>query len=181
MGGLKHIDMGGKLLQSARLLIAALALATLAGGPAHAEQTATARAALEGVSEAAKAWRSDAVLTNVSAEEVGPDGTAEIWDYLFYSPSYGKYGRVSARMVAGGEFKVRETGKGPREAIPADFADSDKVIAQARWNGLNLREYILGLTSRGWAVYPSLKRGQSIIWLDARTAAYQRTEAIPKK
>ena len=31
MGGLKHIDMGGKLLQSARLLIAALALATLAG------------------------------------------------------------------------------------------------------------------------------------------------------
>ena len=159
-------------------MFAALALAP---APARAEGTATARAAVDGVSEAAKAWHSDAVLTNVSAEEVGPDGAAEIWDYLFFSPSAGRYARISARMVAGEGFKVKETGKGPREVIPADFADSDKVIAAARWNGLNLREYILGLTSRGWAVYPSLKRGSSIIWLDARTAAYQRTEAIPKK
>lgn len=136
---------------------------------------------MDGVHEAAKAWHPDAVLTNVSAEEVGPDGTAEVWDYLFYSPSAARYARISARMVAGAGFKVRETGRGPREAVPADFADSDKVIAAARWQGLSLREYILGLTSRGWAVYPSLKRGESIIWLDARTAAYMRTEAIPRR
>jgi hypothetical protein len=164
------------------LLMAALAIASMSGAPLlRAQSTAMARAALEGVSETAKAWRADAVLTNISAEEVGPDGAARVWDYLFFSPSYGKFGRISARMVAGEGFRVRETNRGPREAIPADFADSDKVIAQARWNGLNLREYILGLTSRGWAVYPSLRRGDSIIWLDARTAAYLRTEAIPRK
>lgn len=131
--------------------------------------------------ETARAWRADAVLTNISAEDVAPDGTAETWDYLFFSPSAGRYGRITARMVAGAGFKVRETNRGPREALPADFADSDRVIAAARWQGLNLRAYILGLTSRGWAVYPSLRRGESIVWLDARTAAYLRTEAIPRK
>ena len=162
-----------------------LPLALLAiGGVSAAAQTpsaATARAAVDQVIETARTWRSDAVLTNVSAEKVNPDGTADRWDYLFFSPSLNKYGRITARMSAGEGFNVRETGRGPREAIPGDFADSEKVIAAARWQGLNLRTYILGLTSRGWAVYPSLRRGESIIWLDARTAAYLRTEAIPKK
>ena len=74
--------------------------------------------------------RSDDQNFRPTAVGVAPDGTAEAWDYLFFSTSANKYGRITARMVAGGEFKVRETGKGPREAIPADFADSDKVIAQ---------------------------------------------------
>jgi len=142
---------------------------------------ATARAAIEPVVETAKAWQSDAVLTNVSAVGVAPDGTAEAWDYLFYSSTAGKYGRITARMAPGGEFVVKETSKGPREVVPGDFVDSDRVIAAARWNGLNLRAAILGLTNKGWAVYGGLKRGDSIVWLDARTAAYIRTEAIPKK
>ena len=142
---------------------------------------ATARAAIEPVVETAKAWQADAVLTNVSAVGVAPDGTAEAWDYLFYSSTAGKYGRITARMAPGGGFVVKETSRGPKEAVPGDFVDSDRVIAAARWNGLNLRASILGLTSKGWAVYGGLKRGDSIVWIDGRTAAYIRTEAIPKK
>jgi hypothetical protein len=147
---------------------------------AHASG-ATARAAIEPVIETAKAWQADAVLTNVSAVGVAADGTAEAWDYLFYSSTAGKYGRITARMAPGGEFVVKEASKGPREVVPGDFVDSDRVVAAARWNGLNLRAAILGLTHKGWAVYGGLKRGDSIVWLDARTAAYIRTEAIPKK
>jgi hypothetical protein len=142
---------------------------------------ATARAAIEPVIETAKAWQADAVLTNVSAVGVAPDGTAETWDYLFYSSTARKYGRITARMAPGGGFIVKETSKGPRDAVPGDFVDSDRVVATARWNGLNLRAVILGLTNRGWAVYGGLKRGDSIVWIDGRTAAYIRTEAIPKK
>lgn len=142
---------------------------------------ATARAAIDAVTEAAKAWQPDAVLTNVSAVGVAPDGTAEAWDYLFYSAGASKYGRVTARMAPGAGFTVKETSRGPKDAVPPDFADSDRAVATARWNGLNLRASILGLTSRGWAVYGGLKRGDSIVWLDARSAAYIRTEAIPKK
>jgi hypothetical protein len=168
----------GRQLQKTSLL---LCLLFTACAPLHAESAATARAAVDPVIEAAKQWHTDAILTNVSAVEVAPDGTAEAWDYLFYSPSFSRYGRITARMVAGGGFTVKETSKGPKEAVPADFADSDRALATARWNGLNLRSSIMGLTSRGWAVYRGLKRGDAIIWVDARTAAYIRTEIIPKK
>ena len=164
------------------VMLSALLLCAAVGSCLRAQTPgATARAALDPVIETARAWRADAALVNISAEDVGPDGAAEAWDYLFYSPSSTKYGRITARMVAGAGFKVRETSRGPREVIPDGFVDSDRVVTTARWNGLNLREVIMGLTSKGWAVYGGLRRGDSIVWIDAKTGAYLRTEAIPKK
>ncbi len=161
-----------------RVLLLVILAATL---PLYAQSPgATARAALEPALETAKSWHADAVLTNVSAVGVAPDGSADAWDYIFYSPSTNSYGRLTARMIVGGAFAIKKVSNGPTGAVAENFIDSHLALATARWNGLNLRSAIMGLTSKGWAVYAGLRRGDAIVWIDAKTGAYLRTEAIPK-
>lgn len=82
-----------------RCIVIAAALAALAA-PLRAGDPApfSARAGLEVAGDAAASWAPDAQLVYLENDEmVRPDGTAERWGYLFYSPSKAKARSYSVR------------------------------------------------------------------------------------
>jgi hypothetical protein len=101
--------------------------------PALARETAPiqARAGLELASDAARSWSADAVLIYVeNDEDVGPDGGAERWGYLFYSAALDQargYSVKEGRIVAAENLAMK------LEAPPVDAAwiDSGAAIVAA--------------------------------------------------
>jgi hypothetical protein len=76
------------------------------------------------------------VLVNVSTLQAGPDGTAEKWDYLFYSPK-ARQG-YSVDIKGGKVVNTLEVSPYIKDAV-GDFVDSDKAMTEAKKNSLTVK------------------------------------------
>lgn len=93
----------------------------------------TARSGLEVARQRAQQWKSDAVLTGVSALNAAKDGTAAKWTYSFYSPKANMGYMVDIQGgKASGEMEVRPHIKSP---VGSDFLDSPQAMEAALKNG----------------------------------------------
>jgi hypothetical protein len=161
----------GKLLCS---LVFASLLAPLSS-VAQTRAPLTARAMLETAITTAKEWKADARLTSVSSLAVDSAGKGATWFYGFYSPSADSFLNVTAK---GRVVDALQVGAGQRDALPADFLDSDHVMEQALAAGLKGSEPRMGLTRGGWVVSGGTQKGDPRLWLNARTGRLIKREVV---
>ena len=135
----------------------------------------TARAVLDDAIEAAQKWRPDAILTNVSSVSVGTDGRAPTWFYSFYSPKSRGFLNVTAK---GRSIDTLELETGQKETVPVDFLDSDKVMEAAAKAGLKGESPRMGLTRTAWIVSGGQTKGDSTLWISAKTGKFLRRQAV---
>lgn len=163
-----------KLLRMAAFL-ALLGLGLGAGSALAAGSKA--RGALEDVTNNAKQWKPDAVLTSVSTNAVNPDGTAAVWFYHFYSRKADQHLNITSK---GRALDPLEVGTGPTAAVAADFIDSDHAMQAAVARGLKGESPQMGLTSKGWIVSGGSNAGDVAVTLNARTGAMIAKNVVPK-
>ena len=163
--------MRGRILARVVLLAGLLAIS---GSPLYAAGS-TARAALADAMEAAKKWKPDAVLTNVTSITVGLDGKGTTWFYGFYSPRTGAFLNVTAK---GRTIDLLEVGTGQKDPLPTDFLDSDKIMEEATKLGLQGTEPRMGLTRSAWIVNGGTDKGDVGVWLHPRTAKLIKRQAV---
>jgi hypothetical protein len=134
--------------RTAALLLCVLLLAgAIAVSEAHAAG-ATAKGGLKVAVDAAQKWQADAVLTGVSAMQVGADGKAAKWDYMFYSPKAKKaYSVVVKNNKVAGTLEVNPHIK---DGV-GEFVDSDKAIEESKKNGLKGKPDVMSLIVMGQA------------------------------
>lgn len=146
-----------------------------AAAPGHAAGN-TARAALDDVIETAKHWHPDAILTSVYTASADVDGRATSWAYGFYSPKNGKYLNVTAK---GRSIDTLEITVGQSEPVPANFLDSDAVVAAASKAGMNADTMRMRLTKSQWLVNDGDQKGALSIWLNPRTGRLIKRQIVP--
>jgi hypothetical protein len=118
------------------------------GGPAR---FTTAKAALQAATARAKSWQGDAVLVDLNTYPVNPDGTARVWNYIFYSElAPGKAYSVTMGMEESAkEFPLDSAAaKAPRAKIALrEFLDSDQAVQAAQRAGFSTtgKKLFLGL------------------------------------
>ncbi|GAB4368258.1 MAG: hypothetical protein Kow0042_09320 [Calditrichia bacterium] len=99
----------------------------------HTLVSQTSRVPFPAVQNAAQAWSPDAYLTGIYGT-VEPDGTALIWQYLFYSPGLNDqtgwlvFGDLLVRVAM--EDSLMDT-----LAVPQNWLDSDTILAITETNG----------------------------------------------
>jgi hypothetical protein len=168
------------------LLSALLAAASVA---AHAADPTTARSALQEATSVAQKWQPDAVLTGVSGLQATPDGKARKWGYMFYSPGTNK--AFSVDFAGTKRVDQMEVRPHMRDAVAAQFVDSDKAFAVARENGVDTKgkPYILSLLVMGqptrspaavWTVGGGFTPGAVAVVVDARTGKFLFKQELPK-
>ena len=135
----------------------------------------TARAALNDATETAKKWRPDAILTSISASAVDADGKGSSWLYGFYSPKAGNYLIVTAK---GRSLDTLELGSGQKEAVPAEFLDSDQAMAEAAKAGLKSETMRMRLSRTEWLVNGGDQKGALSVWLNPRTGRLIKRQAV---
>ena len=116
----------------------------------------TAKAYLGEAIAAAKKWRADAFLIQLTCSRVSPDGTCLYWDYGAYSPSAKKCAIIN---VINGQANAAEAG-GPEcaEAKVGDFIDSNQAMTIAKQNGLSKQDVAM-------SVLNSPHTGKQVIWM----------------
>lgn len=118
-------------------LTAMVAMATALIAPAIHAAEGTAKAWLVQAQQAAKKWQADAALTRVGTTMVKQDGTSNLWQYDFLSPTTGKCARIM--IVGGGEPRTQDYGTcTPPKTIPTGFVDSPVAVAEAAKAGFKL-------------------------------------------
>ena len=135
----------------------------------------TARAALADAIEAAKKWKPDAVLTNVTSITVGPDGKGTTWFYGFYSARTNAFLNVTAK---GRMIETLEVGTGQKDSLPAEFMDSDAIMDAAIKAGLKGTSPRMGLTRAAWIVNGGTDKGDVGVWLNPRTGNVIKRQAV---
>lgn len=134
-------------LTGALLLCAVLLAGSITASDAHAAG-ATAKGGLKVAVEAARKWQADAVLTGVSTWKAGADGTAEKWNYMFYSPKSGKAYSVDVKNNKAVE--TMEVNPHVKDGV-GEFVDSDKAIQESKKNGLKGKPDVMSLIVMGQA------------------------------
>ena len=137
----------------------------------------TARAHLDKVSEAAKAWAADAALVSVNSNQVNEDGTAPAWTFTYYSRRKSKWNLFTAK---GREITNFEVAQGPERPIKELFADSDIVMAEAILKGLKGKSPRMNLSIAGWIVRGGDEPGDAIITINPSSGSFVKRSAIPK-
>lgn len=159
------------------LIVAALAFAV---GPTLAQGAgATAKAGLAQAQQAAQKWQKDAILVSVSTLEANPDGTAEKWGYIFYSPK-AKQG-YSIDVKGGKIVNAMEVGPHIKDAV-GEFVDSDKAIAEAKKNGLKSKGrppmslMVMGQATKQpgtyWSIGMPLNPGDVSVMIEGKTGKF---------
>ena len=157
---------------AALTLIAAALLWSPAPGYAAGN---TARATLNDATETAKKWRPDAILTSISASAVDAEGKGTSWLYGFHSPKAGNYLIVTAK---GRSLDTLELGSGQKEAVPAEFLDSDQAMAEAAKAGLKSDTMRMRLSRTEWLVNGGDQKGALSVWLNPRTGRLIKRQAV---
>lgn len=157
------------------LLLVALALPALAPTAFAAGQTA--KAALPAAMAEAKKWQADAVLTNAVTQQANADGTAEQWDYLFFSP---RANNGFSLTVRGGKVvDTLEVRPHVSDPIGSDFLDSDQAMKEALKNGFKskgkvpMSVLVMGQATKQpgvyWSVGTGYMPGEVSVILEAKT------------
>jgi hypothetical protein len=136
----------------------------------------TARAALADAIAAAKQWKPDAILTNVTSITVGPDGKGTTWFYGFYSPRSNAFLNVTAK---GRMIDTLEVGTGQKDPLSQEFLDSDAIMDAAIKAGMKGASPRMGLTRTAWIVNGGSDKGDVGVWLNPRTGAVIKRQAVP--
>ncbi|MBI3376921.1 MAG: hypothetical protein HY035_00765 [Nitrospirae bacterium] len=166
------------------LIVAVLAFAV---GPALSFAAgATAKAGLVQANAAAQKWQKDAVLVNVSTLQANPDGTAAKWGYMYYSAKAKKSYTVDVKD--GKVVETLEVNPYIKDAV-GEFADSDKVMAEAKKNGLKVKGkaamslMMMGQATKSpgvyWSVAGGYEKGDVIVMLDGKTGKFLRKDMVP--
>ncbi|MBI2819262.1 MAG: hypothetical protein HYX73_04715 [Acidobacteria bacterium] len=135
----------------------------------------TARAALQEAVKTAQQWRPDAILTSVYTTTADVDGKGVSWSYGFYSPKAHKYLNVTAK---GYSVSTLEITIGQTEAVPADFLDSDQVIAEASKAGVKAEIMRMRLTKTEWLVNSGDQKGDLTVWLNPRNGKLIKLQTV---
>lgn len=140
-----------------RLLLGACVVAGTFLMTTPALSASTAKAALPQVTEAAKKWQADAIVTNISTLASKADGTASAWLYMVYSAKAKKSAIVTARDA---KLELEEVLRNTSMDPLGDFIDSDKAMEAARKHGLKAGDSAaLGLTMVGQAT-----KQPAVVW-----------------
>jgi hypothetical protein len=145
------------------ILVATFLIASLAANVAEAQMNRfkpTARAQMEKVAEAAKAWAPDAALISINSNQVNEDGTAGAWTYTYMSRRKGKWNLFTAK---GREITNLEVPQGSDRVIKDLFADSDVVMGTAVLSGIKGKTPRMNLSAVGWIVRGGDDPGDTII------------------
>jgi hypothetical protein len=164
-----------------------LALVLVAGVVAslHPPAGITARAGLTPAAAAAKKWRPDAALTNVSSLTVNATGSAKSWMYTFYAPRTKK--SLNVTVAPGSPLDTLEVPNTSMVPIGDTFVDSDRAMQEAKKHGLKGNSPSMGLVVMGftgapvWAVNGGFSEGDVSVMLEGKTGAFIRTEVVSYK
>ena len=135
-----------------------------------------ARALLAQATSEAQKWQKDAALVYVSTDSANPDGTAPIWIYVFESPKTKK--QIAIMVQAAGGVSSHD-GSSTFHLPVGEFADSNKIMTEAKKNGLKPNKYgtkmSLGKkTNAEWTV----QEGDSFYKFDAANGKFLRKEQL---
>ncbi|MBI3392389.1 MAG: hypothetical protein HY039_04305 [Nitrospirae bacterium] len=164
-----------------------LLLVALVALPLSAEAAGqTAKAGVAQAGAEAQKWQKDAVLVNVSTLQANPDGTAAKWGYMYYSAKAKKGYTVDVKD--GKVVETLEVNPYIKDAV-GEFADSDKVMAEAKKNGLKVKGkaamslMMMGQATKSpgtaWSVVGGYEKGDVSILLDGKTGKFASKSAIP--
>lgn len=147
----------------------------------------TARAGLAQASAEAKKWQADAVVVNVSTLQADADGKAAKWGYMFYSSK--KKQRYSVDVKNGKIVETLEVGPHIKDAVSAEFVDSDKVMAEAKKNGLKVKGktamslLVMGQATKNpcacWSVVAGYDKGDVSVLVDGKTGKFSSKQTMP--
>lgn len=147
----------------------------------------TAKAGLAQASAEAQKWQKDAVLVNVSTLQASPDGTAEKWGYMFYSAK-AKQG-YTVDVKDGKIVETLEVNPYIKDAVGKEFVDSDKVMAEAKKNGLKVKGkaamslMVMGQATKSpctcWSVVGGYEKGDVGVLIDAKTGKFSSKSVMP--
>lgn len=154
--------------------LAAVALALFtASGVGHAADKSANALLTQATSEAQK-WEKVATLVYVSTDSANPDGTAPMWGYVFESPKTKK--QLFIMVDATGSASSHESHTTYHHPVVAAFADSNKIMAEAKKNGLKPNKYgtKMRLDKTGWTV----QEGDLFYILDAASGKFIRKEKL---
>lgn len=140
----------------------------------------TAKAGLAQAQQAAKKWKADAALVNISTLTGNMDGTANLWTYTFHSPK-----AKQGYMVDVKDGKIVETLEVHpyiKDPVGGEFIDSPQVTAEARKNGLTVKGkpamslLIMGQATKNpgvyWTVGGGYTPGEVNVIVDAMTGKF---------
>jgi len=134
-----------------------------------------ARTMLNEAIAAGKKWQPDAILTSISTFSADTQGGASNWFYGFYSPKNDSYLNLTAR---GFSLDPLQAATGKREAVAADFLDSDQVMAAAVRLGIKGTSPTMGLTGNTWIVMGGTETGNTGVFLNARTGKLIKRQVV---
>lgn len=169
--------------------IACWVVLMLAAAPAEQVQAAsmTAKTGLAQAAAEAQKWQNDAVLVNVSTLQANPDGSAAKWTYMFYS-SKKKQG-YSVDVKDGKIVETLEVNPYIKDAVGKEFVDSDKVMAEAKKNGVKVNGkaamslLVMGQATKSpgiaWSVVGGYEKGDVSVLLDGKTGKFASKSVIP--
>jgi len=156
-------------------VLALVAVVMIASATPGYAAGSTARAALEDAIETARKWHPDAILTSVYTASADVDGKGASWSYGFYSPKAGNYLNVTS---TGRAINTLEVSVGQTEAVPADFLDSDQVVAEATKSGVMAQTMRMRLTKTEWLVNTGDQKGALTVWLNPRTGKVIKRQTV---
>lgn len=147
----------------------------------------TAKAGLVQATAEAQKRQKDAVLVNVSTLQASPDGSAEKWGYMFYSAKAKRGYTVDVK-----DGKIVETlDVNPyiKDAVGKEFVDSDKVMAEAKKNGLKVKGkaamslMVMGQATKSpgiaWSVVGGYEKGAVSVLVDGKTGKFSSKSVMP--
>jgi nucleoside 2-deoxyribosyltransferase len=160
----------------------------LAAFPLSAEAAGqTAKAGLAQANAEAQKWRKDAVLVNVSTLQTDSDGTAAKWGYMYYSTK-GKMG-YSVDVKGGKIAGTMEVNPHIKDAVGAEFVDSDKAMSEAKKNGLTLKGkaamslIVMGQATKkpwvSWSIVGGYEKGDVSVLVDGKTGKFSSKQTMP--
>jgi hypothetical protein len=134
-----------------------------------------AHAMLDEAVAAGKKWQPDAILTSISTFSADMQGGASNWFYGFYSPKKDTYLNVTAK---GFSLEPLQATTGKKQALPADFLDSDQVMAAAVKLGIKGTSPTMGLSGNTWIVMGGTETGNTGVFLNARTGTLIKRQVV---
>jgi nucleoside 2-deoxyribosyltransferase len=169
------------------IIVVVLALITLLAATAVDAAEATAKAGLKDAIAEAQKWQKDAVLVNVSTLQANSDGTAAKWGYMYYSAKAKKGYTVDVKD--GKVVDTLEVNPYIKDAVSAEFVDSDKAMAEAKKNGLKIKGkaamslLVMGQATKYpctcWSVVGGYEKGDVGVLIDAKTGKFSSKSVMP--
>ena len=147
----------------------------------------TARAGLAQATAEAKKWQGDAVLVNITTLQADADGRTPKWGYMFYSAK--KKQGYSVDVKDGKVVETLEVNPYIKDAVSAEFVDSDKVMAEAKKNGFKVKGktamslLVMGQATKSpcacWSVVGGYEKGDVSVLVDGKTGKFSSKSVMP--